>query len=538
MNALAHYLAGYLLDSFRERVSTDDFKREEVRRVLVAPGLDDRSEAAVRRMFPQAQIVPLESGWGLGAARRQRAQVAAIPMTGGAWRPRLLALLSGAPHKLLIPSPEYIYRFGARRGWPALVWGVADRLLLAPVALLWLGLLAVWLYGTGIVGCSKRSEGAGKPPPPPDSDEQARSRRELLRAYARPPTRGPKWVQIGITEYCNYHCVMCPFHSPYVDEERRNLERSRLPLEVYAAVLRDLKEMGTQAVDICGTGEPLTHPQAMEMIALARELGFAVRLATNGSLLTAEKARRLVDLGVERIHVSFNAGTEETYRRMHRGAPANARAAIISRLRGMHDYAVETGKQPVTIEFSAVLTRLNMGEIVQMVEAAHETRSHQFMLILMGPLPATYGPEAHELPPKPEDWPLIRQEIARAQARARELGLATNLEEVELTGTKDGTRTIYEQVACYIGHEFALILGNGKVRFCCQCSKLMGDLHEDRFARIWYADAYQKMREMARALPSTRRPPETCHCFLDCSHVGVNLDIHALIHGSRELSGT
>ncbi len=535
MRALARYLVGYLLDSFRERVSAADFAGEQVRRVLVAAGLDDRSEAAVRRMFPQAQITRLESGWGILAARRQRAQVAAVPMTGGAWGPRLVALLSGAHHKLLLPSPEYIYRLGTRRGWLALVWAVADRFVLAPIALLWLGLITIWLYATGVAGRSKRAEGGGKAPPRPDSDEGARARHELRRAYRRPPTRGPKWVQMGITEFCNYHCVMCPFHTPYVDEERRDLDRSRLAFEMYAALLRDLKEMGTQAVDICGTGEPLTHPQAMEIIALARELGFAVRLATNGSLLTAEKARRLVDLGVERIHVSFNAGTEETYQRVHRGAPANARATIISQLRGMYDYAVEAGKRPVIIEFSAVLTRLNMGEIVQMVEAAHETRAHQFMLILMGPLPATYAPEGRELPPRPEDWPLIRQELARAQARARELGLATNLEELELTGTKEGTRPVYEQVACYIGHEFALILGSGKVRFCCQCSRPMGDLHQDSFARIWYSQAYQKMRELARALPATRRPPETCHCFQDCSHVGVNLDVHALIHGRREL---
>jgi hypothetical protein len=69
------------------------------------------------------------------------------------------ALLSGARHKLLVPSPDYLYRFGMRRGPLALAWAVVDRFALAPVALVWFGLVAAWMSGSGLVGRVGEAEG-------------------------------------------------------------------------------------------------------------------------------------------------------------------------------------------------------------------------------------------------------------------------------------------------------------------------------------------------------------------------------------------
>jgi hypothetical protein len=162
MRALARYLAGYLLDSFRERVTEEDFREEEITRVLVAPGLETPALEAVRRMFPQAEIRALDPAAGIWAARRERPQAAVISMSGGLLRPRVACLLSGARHKLLIPSPHYLYRFGMRRGALALTWTVVDRLLLAPLALLWLGVVSVGLYGSGLVQAGREKTGRGR----------------------------------------------------------------------------------------------------------------------------------------------------------------------------------------------------------------------------------------------------------------------------------------------------------------------------------------------------------------------------------------
>jgi hypothetical protein len=71
-------------------------------------------------------------------------------MSGGNQRQRVVALLSGARHTLLIPSADYVYRLGMRAGWPALLWAIADRFIVAPFALLWFLMIAAWLYVTGL----------------------------------------------------------------------------------------------------------------------------------------------------------------------------------------------------------------------------------------------------------------------------------------------------------------------------------------------------------------------------------------------------
>ena len=150
MRTLIRYLAGYVLDFFRERVTADDFRDQPILRVLVTSDLDESCRESVHRLFPRAAFHQIGRGEGILRIRRQRFDAACIGMTGGGQRERVIALLSGARHKLLIPSPDYVYRFGMRRGWPAFAWAIVDRFAVAPFALLWFILAALWLHAMGL----------------------------------------------------------------------------------------------------------------------------------------------------------------------------------------------------------------------------------------------------------------------------------------------------------------------------------------------------------------------------------------------------
>ena len=658
MRDLVRYAAGYVVDFFRERVTAGDFREERVGRVLVGAGLDEKSWTTVYRRFPEAELRLFHGRIGLWRVRKARPDAVCIPMAGGGLRERAIGLLSGAKHKLLVPSPDYVYRLGMRKGSAALLWAAVDRFALAPLALIWLGAAAVGMYVTGLVGRAAAAERGRERWTParvlvirlvptrifapllvrlrrllpsahvaallgseegreqvtalcdqvisPQSGSVLRRAREgefdavllaggadyglgrtylraavlgllcrgarmhqwevgedlpgtplrralwravregrqgakdrppgivrrwiLRRQYAKEPERGPKIVQIGLTRACNYHCLFCPFHNPAAEGGHKEAELPRMSPEMFAELLGDLKRMGTRGIDVCGDGEPLTHPEAMEMIALARELGLEVTLATNAALLTEERGQRLVDLGVRRMHVSLNAAREETYAQLHPGTPANARGRIAARLREMAEYAEAEGRRPVDVEYSAVLNRLNMNEIPDMVEAAREARAAWFMLILMG---AAEG--AEELLPRPEDWVLIRADMERAEARARELGIRTNLGAIGMAASAAGTKSVYERMPCHIGHEYALVLADGSVMFCCQCTRALGNLNEDSFEQIWKSEAYQEARRQARALPVTRRPVPDCECFEACSHVVVNVEVYRKLYGERGL---
>ena len=65
-----------------------------------------------------------------------------------------------------------------------------------------------------------------------------------------------------------------------------------------------------------GMGEPLSDRHLISRIAVIKKLGLPVRLYTNGSFLTAEISRQLVDLKVDEMNISFNGATPEEYHKI------------------------------------------------------------------------------------------------------------------------------------------------------------------------------------------------------------------------------
>ncbi|MBV9495648.1 MAG: radical SAM protein, partial [Acidobacteria bacterium] len=93
-------------------------------------------------------------------------------------------------------------------------------------------------------------------------------------------------VLIELTYRCNLDCFFC-----YND---LGLRGKPLTFEQYETFLRDLAAMNVLTLVLSG-GEPLAHPDFFRIGKLARELGFVVRIKSNGHALRGELARRLRD---------------------------------------------------------------------------------------------------------------------------------------------------------------------------------------------------------------------------------------------------
>jgi len=72
-------------------------------------------------------------------------------------------------------------------------------------------------------------------------------------------------------------------------------------------------------VRISGGGEPMLHPEAVELIEYAKKAGARVGLITNGSRFTDDSSRRLIEANVDMIEFSVDAADEETYERVRKG---------------------------------------------------------------------------------------------------------------------------------------------------------------------------------------------------------------------------
>jgi len=116
-------------------------------------------------------------------------------------------------------------------------------------------------------------------------------------------------VVFNVTRACNLKCIHCYAQAgagPAKDE---------LNTTEAVALLDDLAGFGAPVVLFSG-GEPLMRPDIMRLIRRAVSKGLRAVLSTNGTLITADKARELADLGLSYVGISLDglAEVNDTFR--------------------------------------------------------------------------------------------------------------------------------------------------------------------------------------------------------------------------------
>ncbi len=123
----------------------------------------------------------------------------------------------------------------------------------------------------------------------------------------------PIYVEITTSGACNHRCTFCALD--YLGYEARFLDTRVLKTRV-----GEMVQKGVKSIMYAGEGEPLLHKQMGEIINHTKQAGIDVALATNAVLLTpglcGEALRSLTWL-----KASVNAGTAETYAKIHRTRP-------------------------------------------------------------------------------------------------------------------------------------------------------------------------------------------------------------------------
>ena len=108
---------------------------------------------------------------------------------------------------------------------------------------------------------------------------------------------GPFHVQLVVIRRCNLSCGYC---NEYDDSS------APVPTEELKRRIDKIRELGTLAIEFTG-GEPMMHPDIVELIAYATRKGFAQRkVITNAYLLSPERVRELNRAGLTHMQISLD----------------------------------------------------------------------------------------------------------------------------------------------------------------------------------------------------------------------------------------
>lgn len=131
----------------------------------------------------------------------------------------------------------------------------------------------------------------------------------------------PPMVIVETTNECNLACTHCPRREVIKDPEYKI---GFMNMDLYKKIVDEISQYKYATLRPFGDGEPLLHPQIVEMIHYAKEKGITkIWLNTNGLLLDEKISRALLKAGLDLMEVSIDAATEETYRKIRIGSNFN-----------------------------------------------------------------------------------------------------------------------------------------------------------------------------------------------------------------------
>ena len=123
----------------------------------------------------------------------------------------------------------------------------------------------------------------------------------------------PLFYSIEATNICNYRCKYCPQSNP----DDKGIKKGQMSTVLFESTLKRITQLKPiSQVYLTGNGEPLMHPDLEEFIKLSNRYGFIPSFSSNGSLLSQERIKSLLDSGKFLLTVDFSPSKKiyETYR--------------------------------------------------------------------------------------------------------------------------------------------------------------------------------------------------------------------------------
>lgn len=166
-----------------------------------------------------------------------------------------------------------------------------------------------------------------------------------------------------VTNYsCNYKCKMCDLSKKGAYLKNRGLKE--LSTSQFKKVLKDFAALGTFGIGFTG-GEPLLRDDIFELLKYTKDLGMIAHLNTNGSLISEEKAHKLLDCGIDSLNISLDGAVSETHNKIRGSNDAFEKAidavSVINRLKKQKE-------SPIKTKIVMVLSEDNIDEMIGLFE--------------------------------------------------------------------------------------------------------------------------------------------------------------------------
>ena len=181
----------------------------------------------------------------------------------------------------------------------------------------------------------------------------------------------PRLVFWEVTKGCNLRCIHCRATATELSSP------TDLPTVKALNLIEEISQFCSPILVLSG-GEPLYRSDIFELASYATHCGLRVALATNGTQVSNDVARKIVESGVRRVSISLD-GADATTHDAFRGIPGAFDAA----LRGFTNLR-ELG---MSVQINMTIARHNARQLPAVLRLAIELDAdalHTFLLVPVG----------------------------------------------------------------------------------------------------------------------------------------------------------
>lgn len=314
-------------------------------------------------------------------------------------------------------------------------------------------------------------------------------RKEFVEGY-------PYWLTIDPVNYCNLKCPFCP-----TGQARNSRVKAILSLDNFKKIIDELGPYLIH-IDFCNWGEPFLNRQLSEMIRYAEQYSVDTKVDTNLSLLTEDEAEKLILSGLDKIIVSIDGITPETYSRYRVGGDFNN---VMNNLKVLLNKKRELKRHNPYISWQFLVFRHNEHEIEEVKKIGKDLGVDH-----VGITKAFIGDK---------EWMPLNGEYSNYDSRGKERVEAFTSDYFKFSDS--------EHKLCNWPWETIVINPNGSISPCCSVEDEkddFGNIFGQSFKEIWNNEKYRIARRYIKdkKLPSDLER----NICVGCSHLGmINLDI-------------
>lgn len=308
---------------------------------------------------------------------------------------------------------------------------------------------------------------------------------------------GPATIVMDPYHRCNTNCQHCWVHTPVITQPDEFLQR-KLDIDLFKSIVDDASELKSDLIILQGDGEPLMYEHTMEMLSYIREKGIEAMFFTNGSLLTEQRARQIIEMDVKEIYCSLPAGRRETYGRV---CPAHQGDSffneIVANMKNLIRMRKKMGKERPRLVMTHVMHNLNYQDLIAMAQLDAEIGADavRFYLIRLDTMNLQLKLEKEHVASMIRDLDKAEKIIQRAGIHFID-NVRFQFEHYD-DDTGAWCEDVFLKEGCTIGWFFCLIPALTDMSLCCHL-RTVGWLNKKRFKDIWLSPEYERYRRQAK----------------------------------------